>query len=77
MIIKGLAKWILPVYWPYVRDYNTRFNVYYGGAGSGKSHFVAQKILLKCLQYYRKLLVIRKVGYTIKDSVWAMFLKLL
>lgn len=77
MRIKGLSKWILPVYWPYVRDYTTRFNVYYGGAGSGKSHFVAQKILLKCLQYKRKLLVVRKVGNTLKDSVWAMFLKLL
>jgi phage terminase large subunit len=77
MKIKGLSKWILPVYWPYVRDYETRFNVYYGGAGSGKSHFVAQKILLKCLQYKRKLLVVRKVGNTLKDSVWAMFLKLL
>lgn len=77
MRIKGLSKWILPVYWSYVRDYTTRFNVYYGGAGSGKSHFVAQKILLKCLQYKRKLLVVRKVGNTLKDSVWAMFLKLL
>lgn len=77
MIIKGLSKWILPVYWSYVRDYTTRFNVYYGGAGSGKSHFVAQKVILKCLQYKRKLLVVRKVGNTLKDSVWAMFLKLL
>lgn len=77
MTIKGLSKWILPVYWPYVRDYTTRFNVYYGGAGSGKSHFVAQKIILKGLQYKRKILVIRKVGSTVKDSVWAMFLKLL
>lgn len=77
MTIKGLNKWILPVYWPYVRDYTTRFNVYYGGAGSGKSHFVSQKVILKCLQYKRKLLVVRKVGNTLKDSVWAMFLKLL
>lgn len=77
MVIKGLSKWILPVYWPYVRDYHTRFNVYYGGAGSGKSHFVAQKLILKIAQSKRKLLVIRKVGNTLKDSVWAMFLKLL
>ena len=77
MRIKGLSKWILPVYWPYVRDYTTRFNVYYGGAGSGKSHFVAQKLILKCLQHKRKLLVVRKVGNTLKDSVWSMFLKLL
>lgn len=77
MRIKGLAKWILPVYHPYVRDYETRYNVYYGGAGSGKSHFVMQKLLLKCLQFKRKLLVVRKVGNTLKDSVWAMCLKLL
>ena len=77
MKIKGLSKWILPVYWPYVRDYITRFNVFYGGAGSGKSHFVAQKVILKALQYKRKILVVRKVGNTLKDSVWAMFLKLL
>lgn len=77
MVIKGLANWILPVYYPYVRDYQTRFNVFYGGAGSGKSHFVMQKVLIKCLQYKRKLLVVRKVGNTLKDSVWAMCLKLL
>lgn len=77
MIIKGLSKWILPVYWPYVRDYNTRFNVFYGGAGSGKSYFVAQKIILKILQYQRKLLVVRKVGNTLRDSIWALFLRLL
>ena len=77
MRIKGLSKWILPVYWPYVRDYDTRVNVFYGGAGSGKSHFVTQKIILKACQYQRKVLVVRKVGTTVKDSVWAMFKKLL
>ena len=77
MTIKGLSKWILPVYWPYVRDYQTRFNVFYGGAGSGKSHFVMQKVLIKCLGSKRKLLIVRKVGNTLKDSVWAMCLKLL
>lgn len=77
MLIKGLSKWILPVYHKYVLDYKTRFNVYYGGAGSGKSHFVMQKMILKCLNYKRKLLVVRKVGNTLKDSVWSMCLKLL
>ena len=77
MRIKGLAKWILPVYHPYVRDYNTRYCVFYGGAGSGKSHFVFQKVILKFLAYKRKALIVRKVGNTLKDSVWAMALKLL
>lgn len=77
MHIKGLSKWILPVYWKHVREYDTRVNVYYGGAGSGKSHFVMQKIILKACQYKRKVLVIRKVGNTLKDSVWSMAKKLL
>ena len=31
-------------YRPYLMDYNQRYEVYYGGAGSGKSHFIAQKL---------------------------------
>lgn len=73
MEIKGLSKWILPVYLPEMRDYHTRINVFYGGAGSGKSYFVAQKMAIKALRMQRKVLVIRKVGATIKDSVWALF----
>ena len=42
-------KGILPCYLPYIRDYGTRVNVFYGGAGSGKSYFVMQKIILKAL----------------------------
>lgn len=72
MKIKGIDKWILPAYYPQAGDYDTRINVYYGGAGSGKSHFVIQKMALKSLQMYRKVLVIRKVQSTVKDSVWAL-----
>lgn len=76
--IKGLDKWILPVYQPYMRDYHTRLMVFYGGGGSGKSHFIAQKLIIKCLYLpRRKLLVIRKVGATLKDSVWASFISIL
>lgn len=66
-INKGL---ICPVYRPYIFDYTHKFEVYYGGAGSGKSCFIAQKLVLKALQSKRKILVIRKVGATIKDSVF-------
>jgi phage terminase large subunit len=30
-----------PVYLPVLEDYSTRFLVFYGGAGSGKSYFCA------------------------------------
>ena len=59
------------VYLPYVYDYTNRIEVYYGGAGSGKSRFVSQKLILKALKYpNRKILIVRKVGSTLKDSVF-------
>ncbi len=57
-----------------LQNYDLRFNVFYGGAGSGKSHFVIQKMIYKYLKYgNRKCLVIRKVGNTLRDSVFALF----
>ena len=52
---------------------DNRFIVCYGGAGSGKSHFIAQLIFLSligCLPV--KWLVLRKVATTLKDSVFAL-----
>ena len=70
-------KGILPCYLPYMRDYKTRVNVFYGGAGSGKSYFVMQKIILKALDSQRKVLIVRKVGATLKESVWSLTLELI
>ena len=62
------------VYLKELENYQKRYNVFYGGAGSGKSHFVVQKMILKYLKYgNRKCLVTRKVGNTIKDSIYALF----
>jgi phage terminase large subunit len=62
------------IYAPHVVDYSTRYEVYYGGAGSGKSFFVAQKLVIKALQEPRKILVLRKVGKTIKNSVFQLLI---
>lgn len=50
-----------------------RILIYYGGAGSGKSVFAFQRQVIKYLQSPepRKCLVVRKVGATIRDSVFA------
>lgn len=61
-------------YYSSLLDYSNRYEVYYGGAGSGKSHFVFQKIVVKALNDKRKVLVIRKVARTLKDSVFQMVL---
>ena len=65
------------VYLPHLTDYSKRYEVYYGGAGSGKSVFVCQKLLLKACKSKRKILVIRKYGTTLKDSVFQLFLDML
>lgn len=54
-------------------DTDTRFNVFYGGAGSGKSVFVVQKMIRKLLKERRKCLVVRKVAATLRDSIFAEF----
>lgn len=60
-------------YLHYLENYGSRFNVFYGGAGSGKSHFVFQKMILKYLKYgNRKCLVVRKVSNTLRDSCFAL-----
>ena len=62
------------VYYPHLLDYSTRYEVYYGGAGSGKSVFVAQKLVIKALRDKRKILVLRKVNRTTKASTFQLLL---
>lgn len=63
------------VYFPHLLDYTRRTEVYYGGAGSGKSVFIGQKLITKACKTVRKILVIRKVGTTLKDSVFALIVE--
>ena len=54
-------------------DYSHFTEVHYGGASSGKSHGVVQKVIIKALQDWkkpRKVLFLRKVGTTVKDSIF-------
>ena len=60
----------LPCYRPYITDYSKRYNVFYGGRGSGKTIFVYQKLLLKGLKEKRTILLMRKTTASCKFSVW-------
>ncbi|GAA0715554.1 PBSX family phage terminase large subunit [Paraclostridium ghonii] len=63
-----------PVYLPQLEQYEKRFNIYYGGGGSGKSKFVVQKMIYKYLIFSnRKCLVVRKVTNSLRDSIFAEF----
>lgn len=48
-------------------------NFLWGGRDSGKSHFIAQKLLLDCMQSdYFRCILIKKTHESIKDSQWQM-----
>lgn len=59
-------------------DYSHRWNFYMGGAGSGKSRYISQKLILKAIRYPgSKTLVCRKFGSNLRNSVMAEFKKTL
>jgi len=61
------------VYYPLYKN-KSRYLVLYGGAGSGKSVFAAQKILVRCLtEKPHRFLVVRKVARTLRFSVFSLF----
>jgi phage terminase large subunit len=59
------------IYLPLIEN-QSRFLVLYGGAMSGKSIFSAFKIILRTLsEKGHKFLCLRKIGNTVKDSIYA------
>ena len=63
-----------PVYLPHLEPDGHRIILFYGGAGSGKSFFVAQRLVYKALRSRRKILVLRKVNRTTKASTFQLLL---
>lgn len=74
-----MPKIILPkdfvnsVYRPHLMN-RDRYQIYFGGAGSGKSVFLATRCVLDVLQG-RNVLIVRKVGRTLRSSCWNEVLK--
>lgn len=57
-------------YLPYLNEVK-RYEVYYGGAGSGKSHFIAQKLALQMTTMDgRNLVVLRKQAVDCRESAY-------
>ena len=59
----------------YKQAYNAkeRYRVLYGGAGSGKSHYVAQEIIINMLESSNfRYLAVRKTGKSIRNSVFKL-----
>jgi len=62
-------------YFPIVID--MKFTMALNSAGSGKSVFAFQKMIIKALTDKRRVLVIRKVERTLKDSVFQLSINIL
>ena len=61
------------IFYPYLET-NYRYEVYYGGAGSGKSVFIAQSYVYRMLTHKMlNLLTVRQTGDTNRDSTFALF----
>ena len=66
-----------PVYKPLLND-RTEILLLYGGSGSGKSYFAHQKVLLRILtEKGHKILALRKVDKTLKESIYPLFRSLI
>jgi phage terminase large subunit len=65
-----------PVYIPYL-DCNSRTQIFYGGSGSGKSVFLAQRTVLDILRGGRNYLICRAVARTLRGSVFTEIVKII
>jgi phage terminase large subunit len=64
------------VYIPYLGD-DTRTQVFYGGSGSGKSVFLAQRCVIDLMNGGRNYLILRAIAKTIRHSVFKEIDKLI
>ena len=70
-------KEVNPRFEPFLFDWDYQTYLLVGGYGSSKSYHVAIKIILKCLQERRKVLVVREVFDTIRDSCYDLLVEIL
>lgn len=66
-----------PTLYPLLLDYSRRFEFYKGSAGSGKSYFITQKLIIRACKEPIKILVCRRYGSTIRNTCFALFKEIL
>ena len=72
-----VEKEVNPRFEEFIFDWDYEQYLVIGGYGSSKSYHIALKLILKCLEETRKVLVIRKVYDTIKESCFDLLLEIL
>lgn len=72
-----IEKSINPRFEDFLFDWSYKRYLLVGGYGSSKSYHIVLKLILKCLQEVRKVLVVREVYDTIRESCFDLFLEIL
>lgn len=63
----------VPKFYPLLFDYSHRWEIYMGSAGSAKSYFITQKLILRALRENIKILVCRRTATTIRNTCFSLF----
>lgn len=63
----------VPKFYPLLLDYSHRWEVYKGSAGSSKSYFITQKLIVRACREKIKILVCRRTGTTIRNTCFSLF----
>ena len=72
-----IDKEVNPRFESFLWDWDYKTYLLVGGYGSSKSYHIALKIILKCLSEKRKVLVVREVFDTIRDSCYDLMVEIL
>lgn len=67
----------VPKFYPLLLDYSHRWEVYRGSAGSSKSYFITQKLIVRACREKIKILVCRKTLESIRKSCFSLFKQIL
>lgn len=71
--LKLSKKLFVPKFYPLLLDYSHRWEIYMGSAGSAKSYFITQKLIIRACNEKIKILVCRRTGATIRNTCFSLF----
>ena len=63
----------VPKFYPLLLDYSHRWEIYMGSAGSAKSYFITQKLIVRACSERIKILVCRRTATTIRNTCFSLF----
>ena len=63
----------VPKFYPLLFDYSHRWEIYMGSAGSAKSYFITQKLIVRACTETIKILVCRRTATTLRNTCFSLF----